>query len=161
MKNFSALMTFMTALSTAGLAWAQQTAPPSVPPSAVTPNATSGGSAMLAAAIIVVVLLVALGITVKLLDLKRRRESEAVQLQAQISDALLREAALFGLPVTPTAHVPLWSGTPATIEVRGQVPSPEVKDALLRLVRREAARVRPDFHVQDEVAVVPSMVRAA
>jgi hypothetical protein len=116
---------------------------------------------MLAAAIIVVAVLVFLGITVKLLDLKRRRESEAVQLQAQISDALLREERVFGLSVTPTAHVPLWSGTPATLELRGQVPSPEVKDAVLRLVNREAARVRPDFHVNDEVAVVPSMARAA
>jgi len=116
---------------------------------------------MLAAVIIVVALLVFLGITVKLLDLKRRRESEAVQLQAQISDALLREAALFGLPVTPTAHVPLWSGTPAIVELRGQVPSPEIKDAVLSLVRREAARVRPDVRVDDEVAVVPSMARAA
>jgi hypothetical protein len=161
MKSFAALMVMLAALSTAGLAWAQQMAPPSAPPSAVTPNTTGGGNAMLAAVIIVAVLLAFLGITVKLLDLKRRRESEAVQLQAQISDALLREAALFGLPVTPTAHVPLWSGTPATIELRGQVPTPEIKDAVLRLVGREAARVRPDFHVEDEVAVVPSMARAA
>jgi hypothetical protein len=159
MKNFAALTVLLTALGIRGLAWAQQMAP-SAPPSSVSPNPTGGG-AMLAATIIVVAVLVFLGITVKLLDLKRRRESEAVQLQAQISDALLREETVFGLSVTPTAHVPLWSGTPATLELRGQVPSPEAKDAVLRLVRREAARVRPDFHVEDEVAVVPSMARAA
>ncbi|HEY7648853.1 MAG TPA: hypothetical protein VID04_07585 [Methylomirabilota bacterium] len=159
MKSFAALTVLLTALGITGLAWAQPMAP-SAPPSSVSPNPT-GGSAMLAAAIIVVAVLVFLGITVKLLDLKRRRESEAVQLQAQISDALLREERVFGLSVTPTAHVPLWSGTPATLELRGQVPSPEVKDAVLRLVNREAARVRPDFHVNDEVAVVPSMARAA
>jgi hypothetical protein len=160
MKSFAALTGLLAALSITGLAWAQQMAPPSAPPSSVSPDAT-GGSAMLAAGIILLVVLASLGIIVKLLDLKRRRESEAVQLQAQISDALLREEALFGLSVTPTAHVPLWSGTPAIIELRGQLPTPEIKDAVLRLVRREAARLRPDFRVQDEVAVVPSMTRAA
>jgi hypothetical protein len=149
------------AFGTAGLVSAQQGTPPSAPPVTTPSSDTDGGSAMVAGVIIVVALLVLLGITVKLLDLKRRRESEAVQLQAQISDALLREAALFGLPVTPTAHVPLWSGTPAIVELRGQVPSPEIKDAVLSLVRHEAARVRPDVHIDDEVAVVPSMARAA
>ena len=161
MKGFTALVILLLAASATGLAWAQPTAPSPAPPSAVPPSATGSGIAMLAAAIIVVALLGLLGITVKLLDLKRRRESEAVQLQAQISDALLREQALFGLPVTPIAHVPLWSGTPALIELRGQVPTPEIKDAVLRLVRREAARVRPDFRVEDRLAVVPTMVRAA
>jgi hypothetical protein len=163
MKRFAALMMIIlaVALGTAGLVSAQQARPPSAPPTAVPSSDTGGGSAMVAAVIIVVALLAFLGITVKLLDLKRRRESEAVQLQAQISDALLREGALFGLPVTPTAHVPLWSGTPATVELRGQVPSPEIKDAVLSLVRHEAARVRPDVRIDDEVAVVPSMARAA
>ena len=32
-----------------------------------------------------------IGLAVKLFDLKRKRESEGVQLQAQLSDALLRE----------------------------------------------------------------------
>jgi hypothetical protein len=154
-------MIILVIAGTAGLVWAQQAAPPAVPPSTAPSSESVGGSAILAAVIIVVGLVALLGITVKLLDLKRRREAEAVQLQAQISDALLREGALFGLPVTPTAHVPWWSGTPAIIELRGQVPSPEIKDAVLSLVHREAARVRPDFRIEDEVAVVPSMVRAA
>ena len=60
-------------------------------------------------------LVVLLGIAVKLYDLKRKREEEAVAAQARISDALLMDAALSGLPLTPTAHVPLWSGTPLTL----------------------------------------------
>lgn len=163
MKSFTAIVILLLALGTASLACAQQqqAAPPPAPPSAVEPSATGDGSAMLAGVIIVGGLVAILATIVKLLDLKRRREAEAVQLQAQISDALLREAALFGLPVTPTAHVPLWSGTPAVIELRGQVPTPEIKDAVLSLVHREGARVRPDFRIEDEVAVVPSMARAA
>ena len=35
-----------------------------------------------------------IGVVVKLFDLKQKRESEAVQFQAQLSDALLREPSL-------------------------------------------------------------------
>jgi hypothetical protein len=157
MKGCTTLAILLLAAAVlAGLAGAQPTAPP---PSAEPAGTT--GSAVLAAAIIGVALLVLLGLMVKLLDLRRRRESEAVQIQAQVSDALLREQSFLGLPVMPTAHVPLWSGTPATIEVAGQVPTPETKEAVLRLIQREAARVRPDVHIEDRLAVVPTMARVA
>lgn len=138
--------------------WAQTTpAPPAAPPAA------GGGDAINAVTIIVIVgvLLLALGVTVKLFDLRRKREDEAVQLQAQVSDALLRDAELFRVPLTPTARVPFWSGSPATIEVAGQVPTPATKDAVLRIVRSEATRIRPDVHIEDRVAVVPTAERAA
>ena len=143
--------------------WAQ-TAPSPATPAPATPSAgpaTSGSSAFVAAAIILVGLLVVLGVAVKFFDLRRKREAEAVHLQAQVSDALLRDAALFGLPITPTAHVPLWSGSPAVIEVSGQVPSPELRDAVIRIVQEEAARIRPDFTIEDRLAVVPTMATAA
>jgi hypothetical protein len=89
------------------------------------------------------------------------REAEAVQLQARISDALLRDSAFFGLPITPTARVPLLKGSPATVEVAGQVPSPAMRDGVFRVVRAEAARIRPDVVIEDRVAVVPTMARAA
>ena len=57
-------------------------------------------------------LLVLVGVGVKLYDLKRKREAEGVHVQAQVSDALLRDPSLFGLAVTPTAHVP-WCGCSA------------------------------------------------
>src|SRR5262245_43677465 len=84
--------------------------------------------------LLLAVLLVIVGIGVKLYDLKRKRETEAVHLQAQVSDALLRDPALFGLAVTPTAHVPLWSGTPVRLEVTGRVPSPETRERALRII---------------------------
>jgi hypothetical protein len=96
-------------------------------------------------------LLVIVGIGVKLYDLKRRREAEGVHVQAQISDALLRDQTLFGLPITPTAHVPWWSGTPVKVEVAGRVPSPEVHDRALRLVEAEAHRIRPDIKIDDRL----------
>jgi hypothetical protein len=118
-------------------------------------------SQVLAAIVIVAALLVILGVLVKVLDLKRKREAEAVHVQAQISDALLREASLFGLPITPTAHVPLWSGTPVNVEITGQVGSRDVQEVVLSLVRSEAARVRPDVQIEDRLTIDPSLARVA
>lgn len=116
-------------------------------------TASDDGGAMISVIVLVGGLLLLVGLAVKLYDLKRKRDAEAVQLQAQISDALLRDEALFGVPVTPTAHVPLWSGTPATLELVGQVPSPERKEAALRIAEREARAVRSDVQVVDRITV--------
>lgn len=108
------------------------------------------------AAIVVVLLLgllVLVGIGVKLYDLKRKREAEGVQLQAQISDALLRDPGLFGLAVTPTAHVPWWSGGPVRLEVAGRVPTPEMRERALRLVEQEARQIRPDVVIAERLDV--------
>jgi hypothetical protein len=106
-------------------------------------------------------LVVLLGIAVKVYDLKRKREEEAVAAQARISDALLMDATLSGLPLTPTAHVPLWSGTPLTLEIRGAVPRSELREAALDVARREMARNRPDFRIEDHIAVDPAALSHA
>lgn len=123
-------------------------------------GATAGGGG-LAIFLVLVALFVIVGVAVKLVDLKRKRESEAVHLQAQISDALLRDASLFGLPITPSAHVPFWRGTPATVEVAGQVPAPEVHAAVMRVVREEALRIRSDVQIVDRIGVAAAAARAA
>src|SRR5215510_10911819 len=132
-------------------AWAQATPMPTTPPTASPAAQGSGG--FVAAAIVIVALLVVIGVVVKLFDLKRKRSSEEVQLQAQISDALLREQNIFRLPITPTAHVPFLTGSPATVEVSGEVPSAELRDTVIRLVRNEATRIRQDVEVEDHLFV--------
>lgn len=106
--------------------------------------------------ILLVGLLVLVGVGVKLYDLKRKREAEGVHLQAQVSDALLRDPGLFGLAVTPTAHVPWWSGTPARLEVVGRVPTPETRDRVVRLVEQEARQLRSDVAIVDRLQVDPA-----
>src|SRR5881394_2975865 len=69
-----------------GHAWAQTTPSPVIPPATPQP---AGEGAAIAAVGAVVGLLVVIGIVAKLFDLKQKRESEVVQLQAQLSDALL------------------------------------------------------------------------
>ena len=71
---------------------------------------------VVATMLLVVVLL---GVAVKLYDLKRKREDEAIAAQARVSDALLMDATLAGLPLTPTAHLPLWKGSPLVVEIKG------------------------------------------
>jgi hypothetical protein len=96
-------------------------------------------------------LLVIVGVGVKLYDLKRKREAEGVHLQAQVSDALLRDSSTYGLAVTPTAFVPWWSGTPVRLEVVGRVPAPEVRERVLRLVEQEARQIRSDVVLVDRL----------
>ncbi|HXE00177.1 MAG TPA: hypothetical protein VN646_26715 [Candidatus Acidoferrum sp.] len=97
-------------------------------------------------------LLVVVGVGVKLYDLKRKREAEGVHLQAQVSDALLRDPSFFSLAVTPTAHVP-WSGTPVQLEVIGRVPTSEARERVLRLVEQEARQVRSDVEIVDRLQI--------
>jgi len=148
------------------LGWAAeamaQTAPsaPGTSPAATPPaEFAEGGAAGLIAFISVIALLVILGIVGKLVDdLKSTCETEVARLQAQISDALLRDQTLGRFPVTPTAHVPIWRGAPVTIQVSGRVPTPEIRQAALRVVEREASRIRSDFSIDDRIEVVPAMV---
>ena len=153
--GFGALLALIVAvplsivvLSDHGVAGTSPTSSPAVAqaPGMTSPSASSGALAVVGA---VVGLLIVVGIGVRMLDLKRKREAEAVQLQAQLSDALLREG---GLSITPTAHIPLWAGGPVTVELSGPAPSsPEGREAALQLVEREAARIRPDVRVIDRI----------
>jgi hypothetical protein len=99
------------------------------------------------------ILVVMLGVAVKLYDLKRKREEEAVAAQARVSDALLMDSTLAGLPLTPTAHLPLWKGSPLVVEIKGAVPRAELRDAAVDLARREMGRSRSDFRIEDHIAV--------
>src|SRR4026209_490666 len=100
-------------------------------------------------------LVVLLGIAVKLYDLKRKREEEAVAAQARISDALLMDATLSGLPLPPPGRTPVGTGTPLTREITGSVPKTELREAALGVARREMARSRDDFRIEDRTAGDP------
>ncbi len=91
------------------------------------------------------------------IDRRRKREDEAVRVQAQISDALIRDRNLASLPVTPSVHISAWRRSPATIDMHGQVPTAELRQAVLHVAEQEASRFLDAFHIQDRLAVVPSM----
>ena len=104
-------------------------------------------------ALLMLALVVLVGISVKLYDLKRKREEEAVAAQARIADAFLMDSTLAALPLTPTAHLPLWKGSPLVLEIKGAVPSPELREAALEVAKREIERSRPDFLIEDRISV--------
>jgi hypothetical protein len=126
---------------------------------AATNSAGAGSTAILV--LLVLGLLVVIGVGVKMYDLKRKREMEGVHLQARLSDALMREPDLISLAVTPTAHVPWWSGTPVRLEVSGRVPTGESREQVIRLVDREARQIRPDVTLVDRLQVDAAVSRAA
>ena len=136
----------------AGAALAQ--IPPATPtPMTPAPGAAADGSGWMAAAVLIFGLLIVIGVAVRFYDLRRKREAEAVHLQAQISDAFLRDPNFFGLPVAATAHAPLWKGTPVTIEITGEVPDPSLREAVMRMAWAEAQRIRPDVEIIDKLNV--------
>jgi hypothetical protein len=130
-------------------------------PQTATDGAGAGAGSMAILVFLVIGLLVVIGVGVKLYDLKRKRELEGVHVQARLSDALMREPDLISLAVTPTAHVPWWSGTPVRLEVSGRVPTPESRERVLLLVDREARQIRPDVTLVDHLQVDAAVNRAA
>src|SRR5262249_26623679 len=94
---------------------------------------------------IMVILLVAgacvllLALVAKILDLRLRRDGEAIAVRGLISDALDRNHSLFGTSITVVrVRVPLWTGSPVTIRVAGQVSTDQLRKAALESIRRAA-----------------------
>lgn len=151
--------TTIASMWTAKPAWAQVILERQAPGQAPETTATSGAMTTAVVVALGIAVLVIIAALAKMADLRRKRETEAVVVQSRISDAILRDPGLFNFPITPTARVPLWRGSPVTIEVAGQVPSEDIRQAALRLVEREAAQVRHDVQIESRVGVVPTMVQ--
>src|SRR5207244_1410876 len=64
-------------------------------------------------------------------------------------------------PATPQPAAEGGGAATAAVGVSGQVPTPELKDTVLRIVRDEAARIRSDVQIEDRLTVVPTMARVA
>ena len=128
-------------------------------------QAEVNGEASSAGLVTLIVLLLGLGLLVgviaKVIDRKRRREEEAVLVQAKASDALLTDSSLGHLPVTVTAHAPFRSGSPVVVEIVGRVARPDQRDAVIRLVMREVAAIRPDYQLVDRLTVDPAVLARA
>lgn len=103
------------------------------------------------------VVLLAIGVVGRLLDLRRRREDEALGLQSRVSDALMLEPGLAGLAVTASMHVPLWPRKPPTLEIVGRVPTPDQHELASRVAMRTLAERAAEVQVEDRVWVDPVM----
>ncbi len=116
--------------------------------------ATWGGIAALIA--VLVVLIAVIGGAAKLYDAKRKREGDALMLQARISDALLRDFVT--LPITAVAGGSMWRHTPLVLTIRGNVPTSEQREAVMRVVGQELSR-HPGVRAEDRLVVDPMVGR--
>jgi hypothetical protein len=91
-----------------------------------------------------------------LLEAQRRRDQRAVQFQDCLAGPIARELGLVGVSVLPTVRIPLWSAStrPAVIQLVVRVPSHDLRDRVVRIVEREAMRLRY-FRIEDRIRVAP------
>jgi hypothetical protein len=142
----------MASLVTEAFAQGSPAAPPT--PSPAAPAGDDSGILLALGLMAAILVIVAVG--VKIWDRRRKREAEAVHLQSQLSDALLREADFFGLSITPT--VTSVSGDAPRVEVSGRAPSPAVRDAALRIVREECLRSNHTCEIIDHIEIAQEAV---
>ena len=111
--------------------------------------------------------LLLLGLVARILELRLRRDGEAIAVRGLISDALDRDPSLFGAEVAVVrVRVPLLTGSPVTIRVAGQVSSNQLRKAVLESIRRAArsdlvVAIRIKSRIAVRPAKVPSELRAA
>ena len=111
---------------------------------------------VLAGLAVIVVMAAVLIAIAKTVDFRRQRADQVVALDAQIRSALIEDPAFIDSAVAPTVHIPFWRGSPARIVMRGPVPSPYLEERALRLAAAAAARMRPDYIIENGLTVAPS-----
>lgn len=93
-------------------------------------------------------------IGILVLGARRRRDDRASALQHRLAEPISRELGLAGVSVLPTVRIPLWKGAtrPAIIRLTGRVPSRDIRDRVVRVVEREAARLHY-FRIEDHIRI--------
>lgn len=151
----------LLAVATATLALASPTmAQPAATPTVSPPTPVEQSDARRDVMGIVAVLLagvVLITAVAKAVDRANRHAADAVRLQVQADGVLQRDARLAVLPVAVTAHVPYWRESRAKLEVHGRVPTPEAREAVIRVLRRELPL--DAVEVSDHLTVLPSVTR--
>lgn len=120
-----------------------------------TPSPTADGTLIAPAIILAVALLAVLIVAVAIVDLRRKRRAQAIAIEGQIADALMRDPRLMGSVVTTAVHMPLTRQTGPMVEVRGEVAYPELRETAMRIVRQELLRHHPEGRVEDLIFVSP------
>ena len=119
----------------------------------MTSFAWSWSAILLGAGVVVGVAIVTV-IGILLLEAQRRRDENATAFQSRLAEPISRELGLAGVSVLPTVRIPLWTGAtrPAVIRLSGRVPSRDIRDRVVRLVEREAARLHY-FRIEDHIRI--------
>lgn len=108
-----------------------------------------------------------LGLLAKILDLQLRRDGEAIAVRGLVADVLDQDPNLFGSSITIVrVRVPLWTGSPVTIRVAGQVSSDQLRKAVIESIRRAAkseliVAIRIKSRIKVRPLEAPSELRTA
>jgi len=145
-------LSVIIATPAAVLAQSPMPSSPAIPPPAATPE---GAGARIAAIAVPLLLLIIIVACVKLYDLKRKRDEEAMSLEARISDALLIDPALTGFPVVATVHMPPLRRSEPVVEITGTVPTTGLRETAVDIVNRECSIHGAHAQIEDRVAVDP------
>jgi hypothetical protein len=153
MKWISTQLLFVSLTLVPRLARAQGVYP--TPASLVgAPAAASFGQHEALASLILVAVSVLLLLAVgKTFDFRQRREEERVVLESRIGDALLDHPVFVRSSVGPIVKIPFWRGSPATVEMVGEVPSAQLEQSALRIAAQAASRVRSDVILENYMVV--------
>jgi hypothetical protein len=140
-------------------AWAQ--GPQSIGSSAPRPLAAGSGVATVVTLGLIAVIVIAIIVMARFMSMRRKRITDGLILQSQLSDAVAREPLLEGLRINPRAHVSGWRKLQVTVEVAGEVPTPELREKAMKIVGAEAWRLRPGVNTVDHLFIVPPKQRAS
>jgi hypothetical protein len=110
---------------------------------------------VLASGVVVAIAIVTV-VGILILEAQRRRDQRAVAFQDRIAEPIARELGFAGVAVLPSVRIPVWSAAtrPAVIRLDGQVPSDDLRDRVVRLVEREAGRLRY-YRIEDRIRIAP------
>jgi hypothetical protein len=110
------------------------------------------GFSLLVGGVVVFIVGVLIALGVQRLEGHRRRDEDAARLTQSLTEPLARAPALAGAGVMPVVTVP-WRGRPR-VELTGWVPSREIRDAAVRAVEREAARLGRPVRIVDRLEII-------
>ena len=139
--------------------WAQS--PDSIGSPGPRPVATGNVVATILTLALIALIVLAIILVGRFVAIRRKRTTEILILQSQLSDAVARESVLHGLRINPRARVSGWRKSEVTVEVAGEVPTPELREKAMRIVEAEAWRLRPSVKTVDHLFIVPPRQRAS
>ncbi len=113
------------------------------------------GITVVSLVIVMLTMMAIAGSVLTLRHVRRNREVDALFLQLRIRDGLLTYESLAALPIALTAHLPRAPWSPAVVEITGCVPTPELRDGVVRLAMRELSRRRTGVRTAARIAVDP------
>jgi hypothetical protein len=105
---------------------------------------------------VIVLIIVAIA---RFFAMRRKQITDVLILQSQLADAVAREAPLQGLSINPRARAAGWRKSQVTVEVTGEVPTPDLREKAMRIVEAEASRLRLGVNTVDRLVIGPPRQR--